>query len=252
MSPAPPPLRPGRGDRPPDPGAGQRRVWPLLFDRHRPHQAARQAGRRARQARRAHDARQGGRPRPPARAFRRRLSRHRAGHRGALARPRAHHHRPSPGRPRRLLAGAFPTGAAALKELAFGGSDDARARRPRPTQIDGSRGHLRLRHRRPRAAAGHPARPRRPGGRRSAPQGLRLSHAGSEAARRALSHLRRTAHPAGRDQLHQGHLRDRLGAAWRPARRQLPAAPARPHPERPYSRGPPARARRLLARGGLR
>ena len=105
--------------------------------------------------------------------------------------------------PLELLASAFPTGSAALKELAFGGSDECRARRSCCAQVDGSRGHLRLRHQRPRAAAGHPARPRRPGDRRSAPQGLRLSHPGLEAARRALSHLRRTAHPGGRDQLHQ-------------------------------------------------
>ena len=52
------PLRLTAGDRPPDPGARRRRAWPLLFDRHRSHQAACQAGRRARQARRSYDSQQ--------------------------------------------------------------------------------------------------------------------------------------------------------------------------------------------------
>ena len=46
--------------------------------------------------------------------------------------------------PDELLASAFATGSAALKELAFGGSDECRARRACGAQVDGSRGHLRL------------------------------------------------------------------------------------------------------------
>ena len=117
-------LRLTTGDRSPDPGAGPRRAWPLLLDRHRPHQAARQAGRRARQARRADHAHQGRCPRSSARASRAQALRHRARHRGTLAQPRAHHRRPPSGRPLEVLRSAFPTGAAALKELAFGGSDE--------------------------------------------------------------------------------------------------------------------------------
>ena len=146
----------------------------------------------------------------------------------------------------------FPAGSAALKELAFGGSDDVvRAGHAPPKSM----GHevtfasdisdpellqatlLDLADR----AAGDLRR-----------KGYACRTLALKLRDEQLSHLRRTAHPAGRDQLHQAHLRDRLGAALRPARERLPAAPARPHPERPHRRGPPARARRLLARGGLR
>ena len=60
------------------------RARPLLFDRHRPHQAARQAGRRARQARWAYHAHQSRCARSSARAAGAQALRHRARHRGTL------------------------------------------------------------------------------------------------------------------------------------------------------------------------
>ena len=151
-----------------------------------------------------------------------------------------------------VLQATFAKSAAALKELAFGGSDDRGPLGPRGAQVAGPRGDLRARHQRARAAARHAARPGRPHLERVAAQGLRLPHGRPQAARRALSYLRRAAHPAGTDERHPGHLRDGLGAARRAARSRLPVAPSGTHPERPHGRGDPARARRFVARAGPR
>ena len=224
------PLRPGRGITSPDPGAGQRRVWPVVFDRHRPHQAARQAGRRARQARRAPTLGKGGRPRPPARAS------PCAGSPARVRSPRsacaASGSPPSPvsrTSPYELLGRVFPTGCGGTQGACPGGSDDAGAPATRRTQIGWVA-------RSPRSATSDD------------PALLRATLL--DLADRAAGDLRRKGYACRtvalklRDRQFrtfggqrtlpdptsssESHLRDRRGAAVRSARRQQPAAPAGP------------------------
>ena len=131
-------LRLAAGDRRRDPAAGRRGARPLLLDRHRTHQAARQAGRRARQARRPHDPHLGRRARPPARDAGGRHLRHRPGDRQAPRRP-GHHHASASCRTRRCRCSRrrFAKAAAWLKELAFGGEDSSGAQRAPGAQVPG-------------------------------------------------------------------------------------------------------------------
>ena len=118
-----PPVRLAAGDRQPDPGTHPRRARPVVLDRHRPDQAARQAGRRARQTGGAVDPDRERCRRPVARTAGRRSVRHRAGDRRAPAPAGHRHHRPASGRAAGGLAVHVCQVGRALKALAFGGSD---------------------------------------------------------------------------------------------------------------------------------